>query len=1629
MAEEYLSYSDLLKPDNALTEAIASLERLGEVYTALTNQIKGLAAETKTAIKGIDKRTKAGRAEAEGLAAEINEIYEAYLKLAKQQTEVGKTLEFIKNQMSLNSKAYKEEFTLANTIAGSYENLELRIKELKTYWKSLSPELAKSKFGQKVKAQIDALEVSLDELKGIISPVVTEQDKLIIATAKYEEKLNALKNVGDIWAKAKHDLEEYTRALTLQYEQQDKLIRAREELKWMQDPNGGQEYVRIQQEIQKIKDSLKPVVTEMDKLNEATSKYQEKLAAMQQVGDVYMQSKLDLENYTRQLKENIDFQNKLAEAKRRVAEIQNAGVLTDTTTGTTTSTYIQEKAELEALNKVQKDYLNLKAKELQADQYEDNSFAQKKARLDALIQKLKLMGDAGVNATNVRSEISNLQKEIADFEKSLKPVVTEQDKLNEATSRYLEKYAALQQSGSAWVQAKQAVDSLTASLTRQYKQQEKLTEARAERDWLQTVEGQDYLRVQQEITAIKDAMKPAVDWQEKLTKATQEYVDKHNAMLAVGDAYLQAKHNLDAYTRSMQEQLELQTKLTEARQRFADIQAGKVYTDNVIGITDAYSKEKGELEALNRVNEDYIRLKRLEQQEAMYETGSYRQRSIAYQKLTLQIKLMATDTAELRKKKLELQTQAKELYFALRQEEEAMGNYHRSVGRYNIVWDGLKNQVNQLVRELPSLAVSMNTFFLAISNNLPMLIDEINKAKAKNIELAKAGEDTIPVYKQIGKAIFSWQTALVLVLTILPKYGEQIWEGTKEIIRGRRETIKTTEVLSNLSEELGKNSKEYGKNIVNLKKLSFEWKNLTSDKEKLQWIKDNKTEFDKLDVSVRNVGEAENIFNKNTELIIQAFKLRAKAAAATKLAMDAYGKSLSAELESDRYKSMREGKEEGLGFFGDAWAGITNLPAILSSWDSFKRSFTDLYGVIAEYAEGTSDIAEKEAEKTLEKIREFQEEANKLFSQAGAEEAHKTDRGRTPKDPTDSINSMHLKVQKKYEESITNLERDELAKRRKAQEDAANAAIRELENIYNKNVRILEGTDKRYTTITEEQKAKVREAQEWITEAIENIKDAWADTDFSIQLDFDKRDYELWSKDIENVLKTLKEGSAEAHELQKALLFYRYNIESIENDKKAESERIDPDKLEAAYNAEVENLERSHQIEMLNIEKAAWEQRLATLTENTEEALEIQLKALEAERRIALLQNEERDPSVRMHPGVIDADFAGRRGQLIASYKSEVLNQQQALAKAELEAVDATEIEITRLTLQHERERLALQLQLAKDGMIKLTKEQIATYEAQIQGIDVQLGKLNLMGRIGEKGLGGALLEKLGFNNKAIKAMTDWTNTIIDNIKSIVDAEVEAAEKAVSLYEERVSAAQSAYDAEIEARNNGYANNVATAKKELQQEKKQLAQKQKLLEQAQHRQEAIDTITQASSLITASANIWSSFSKLGVAGPFLATAAIAAMFGSFAAAKIKARQVSQQSQEYGEGGLEFLEGGSHASGNDIDLQTKNSKGKNMRAEGGEALAIVNKRNTRKYKKMLPGIIDSLNKGTFEDKYLNAFSAGENLALSVSQGLNIDLSKLENDVNHIRKQREMQYYNMPDGTVVVQRKNVRRVIHK
>lgn len=137
--------------------------------------------------------------------------------------------------------------------------------------------------------------------------------------------------------------------------------------------------------------------------------------------------------------------------------------------------------------------------------------------------------------------------------------------------------------------------------------------------------------------------------------------------------------------------------------------------------------------------------------------------------------------------------------------DKSLGQSNRFVGEYERGFNGLGVSINQLTRELPAFAVNANTGFLAISNNLPMLFDELSRIRLENEKLVAQGKETIPAMNQLAKAFFSWNTALSLGVTLLTLYGGKLteWVGTLFGAAEGLENLKENQDKLNASQRTG----------------------------------------------------------------------------------------------------------------------------------------------------------------------------------------------------------------------------------------------------------------------------------------------------------------------------------------------------------------------------------------------------------------------------------------------------------------------------------------------------------------------------------------------------------------------------------------------------------------------------------------------------------------------------------------------------------------------------------------------------------------------------------------------------------------------------------------------------------
>lgn len=1111
--------------------------------------------------------------------------------------------------------------------------------------------------------------------------------------------------------------------------------------------------------------------------------------------------------------------------------------------------------------------------------------------------------------------------------------------------------------------------------------------------------------------------------------------------------------------------IQLETDLEKAEERLRLAQSGEAAT---LAATNQSIAEQNRLNqtraALMRAN---IPIEVEARNQVDFTKLSYDQLNAIYEANALELRKLSLSQKAQRDELVAYQQQIAALMTTM---EAGISAGRGGMQRLGKNFDGLSYSISQLLREAPAAAVSMNTFFLAISNNVPMVVDQIRRVIVANKQLKAAGTETVSVVKQIGKSLVSFNAVLMLVVTLFTFFGEDILKWVKNLVTGNKVLISTTKALKNLKKQIKETSDEFGEGLSILFRLQLQWKNLITEAEKTRWIKNNQSEFSKLGVAINSVADAENVFVKNTAAVIQSMRLRAIAAAAEQLAAEEYKKAMQegatrAALEADyeaHEKSVRgqisaqylQGQQLG----SNVWVRDANgrLKLQKSTQEELNKLEADALATDKKRAKQAKEIADSSEREAQYKANGLQytkmalgytQDVMDVLKDAGIKTEDQKDTSRSGsgsgagRSLDEYIRNMSTTLIKKANDAAAAAIEDGFEQRKAQIEADYQNELAELQKMFSKNEDIL---NKRgiyaKSKLTPEQRKQIEIANKGISQILVNLEVATNQKLEKLERDHNIQMNKLVEERYQYQLDLGEANMDERLKLQKNILKAQRKAAVEEYLKRDQDDRLRDENgndigvslINKTYAKKEKDLVTKHMQEMYRIIVANLDNDLAAVKSNSEDELEILLEKLEAERQIALAENRLRPESERLDESAINAAYSTKVARTKGSHALTGFEQKQDLEKAKFDNAEHTSVEIARFELTQERDMWAEKVKLAEAGMLDWSDTQIEAAKQMIANLNKELKKLptginKIIAEIGEYGIGGTLLHKLGFDKDQIDALKDAVDIIIGYIQDIVDAEVEAAEREVELAEKRVDAAKEAYDAEIEARNNGYANEVATTKKELELARAEQAKKEQILKEAQRKQQQIETLTQISSLVTASAQLWSAFASVPLAGPALALAAIATMWGSFAVAKVRAAQLAKESEQYGEGGLEFLEGGSHASGNDIDLGVENKRHKRMRAEGGEALAIISKKRTRQYRDLLPGIIESLNKGTFEQTYLQSFATPIGLQIA-GVGQQTDLSRLEHDVTRIKEELGYKYYVESDRTIIKQG-NLTRIIRK
>lgn len=291
-------------------------------------------------------------------------------------------------------------------------------------------------------------------------------------------------------------------------------------------------------------------------------------------------------------------------------------------------------------------------------------------------------------------------------------------------------------------------------------------------------------------------------------------------------------------------------------------------------------------------------------------------------------------------------------------------------------FNGLHNSIQQMAREMPSLAMGPQMFFLAISNNLPIFTDELARARKEYDELQKSGKKGTPVWKQVLSSLFSWQTAMTTGIMLLVMYGDEIWDWTKNLFSAKKGVDEFNISLKEMTEIEKDGRAQMVRTRFELKSVIDEIKNFTGSKEQ------EKAKVEELN---RKYGESFGYYKTLSEwydTLIQKSEDYVQVLLHQANVQNLVKKAAEADEEVNKIKAQKpEEAESAMGFFGK-WGQYIMQSSMAESGQFYdaqaaiKKHDQEAYDILLKNAENKRDGYLKKAEEELKKAAEAAKKGN-----------------------------------------------------------------------------------------------------------------------------------------------------------------------------------------------------------------------------------------------------------------------------------------------------------------------------------------------------------------------------------------------------------------------------------------------------------------------------------------------------------------------------------------------------------------------------------------------------------------------------------------------------------------------------
>lgn len=654
------------------------------------------------------------------------------------------------------------------------------------------------------------------------------------------------------------------------------------------------------------------------------------------------------------------------------------------------------------------------------------------------------------------------------------------------------------------------------------------------------------------INKASDALKIASEAQKDNAQTTQRQAQ------AMQSASSSISLTSSAYAEILNTVTSYDNKAKELNERLS---ANKIRLDEIRRELSELSKElsKGiisQQEYLNKVSDLTIKERDLVQQNKQYTSllnahskamvstaGSYNEMSAAVVQLENRFRNLS-EAQRQGDQGVGLIKQIKQLKDELKAIDAQMGNYQRNVGNYTSHWNGLNASVQQVARELPSLAVGWNAFFLAIPNNLPIMANEIKRARDEFKALQESGQKGVPVWKQLTKSILNWQTALVVGITLLSVYGKDIMNWIENLFKAK-------EVTGDL--------------------IDYENKLLIARQKGIQDISRETTKLD--------------LLYKTTQDTNKSMKERLAAAnALQKMSPDYLGNMKKESILAGEAKEAYMQLRKELVASAIARAQLDEMTKIAAqrykAWVKERNAYVSYLRSENELSKNNSDLqktitlnAKKQWENAKDSLSDY-DKALKGMSESIDVDALVND-----------SNDANKKEAEEYANYMKNIE-SELTKTRIALiEDRRKAEIASVENTYKENINKIKG----YSAKENQLRSQYEE------EKNKNIRD------INEKYDLEREEYEsdLEKRSIELKLDTIKNNSEKELEYKLDLLLRMNEILREEEIREAERRGEDVELINKKYDARFSSIIQDNISERLGLIKKGTDRELDILDTNS----------------------------------------------------------------------------------------------------------------------------------------------------------------------------------------------------------------------------------------------------------------------------------------------------------------------------------------------------------------------------------------------------------------------------------------------